>query len=99
MNRQVSSHGDTKENLGFKQLRLNHTRKNKEHVRLVISSIRVGVLAKTNDEIYVLSTIQIYSFHLFLPWPEEDRVIEYIESDVMKEVQNFYHHVTTTPMA
>ena len=42
-------------------------RKNKEHLRLVISSIRVGVLAKTYDEIYILSTIKIYSFHLFSP--------------------------------
>ena len=42
-------------------------RKNKEHLRLVISSVRVGVLVKTDDEIYVLSTIKIYSCHLFSP--------------------------------
>ena len=32
----------------------------KEHIRLVISSIRVGVVTKTDDEIYVLNTIKTY---------------------------------------
>ena len=33
---------------------------------LVISSIRVSVVAKTDDEIYVLSTMKIYSYFLFV---------------------------------
>ena len=33
----------------------------KERLRLVVSSIRVGVVAKTDDEIYVSSTIK-FSF-------------------------------------
>lgn len=32
----------------------------KEHIRLVISSIRVGVVTKTDDEIYVLNTVKTY---------------------------------------
>ena len=64
-----------KENLRFKQLRFNYinnqkqtnkqTNKQKEQLRLVISSLRVGVVAKTDDEIYVLSTIKIYSYFSF----------------------------------
>ena len=56
-----SSHDDIKENLRFKQSRFNYmnNRKKKEHIRLVISSIRVGVVAKTADEIYVLRTIKV----------------------------------------
>ena len=37
----------------------------KTPIRLVIVSIGVDVVAKTDDEIYVLSIIKIYSFHLF----------------------------------
>ena len=33
----------------------------KEHLGLVISSIRVGVVAKTDDGVYILNTIKIYS--------------------------------------
>ena len=49
-----------KENLRFKQLRLNYINSQKkqtakERLRLVISSIRVGVVAKTDDEVYVSS--------------------------------------------
>ena len=45
-----------KENLRFKQLRLNYINSQKkqtekERLRLVISSIRVGVVAKTGDEV------------------------------------------------
>ena len=36
-------------------------------MRLVIVSIDVDPVAKTYDEIYVLSIIRIYSFHLFSP--------------------------------
>ena len=55
-----------KENLRFKQLQLNYINSQKkqieiERLRLVISSIRVGVVAKT-DEVYVSSTIKIYSY-------------------------------------
>ena len=60
-----------KENLRFKQLRLNyinnHTKTNKKGTpKLVISSVRAGVIAKTYDKIYVLSTIKIYSYFSFV---------------------------------
>ena len=49
--------GILRENLRFKQLRLNyiHSQKKqteKEHLRLVICSIRVVVIAKTDHEVY-----------------------------------------------
>ena len=37
----------------------------KEQIRLVIISIGVDFVAKTNDEIYVLGIFKIFSFHLF----------------------------------
>ena len=51
-----------KKNLRFKQLRLNYINSQKkqtekERLRLVISSIRVGVVAKTDDEVYVSSIL------------------------------------------
>ena len=51
-----------KENLRFKQLLLNYINNQKkqtekERVRLGISSIRVGVVAKTDDEVYVSSIL------------------------------------------
>ena len=64
-----SSHDDIKENLRFKQSRfsyMNNRKKKKEHIRLVISSIRVGVVAKTADEIYVLRTIKVWSYFSFV---------------------------------
>ena len=36
-----------------------------EQITLVIVSIRVDVVAKTEDDIYVLSIIKVYSFYLF----------------------------------
>ena len=58
-----------KENLRFKQLQLNyinnHKTYKKEQLRLVISSIIVGKVAKTDDEIYVLSSIKRYSYFSF----------------------------------
>ena len=49
-------------NLRFKQLRLNSINNQKkkiekERLRLVISSIRVGVVAKNDDEVYVSSVL------------------------------------------
>ena len=38
----------------------------KEHVRLVISSFRVAVVAKTDHQIYVFSTAKIYSYFSFV---------------------------------
>ena len=54
-------------------------------MRLVISSIRVGVVAKTDDEIYVLNTIKIYGYFsfFFLYCAKECRVVENIESDAV----------------
>ena len=62
-----------KENLHFKQLRLyyinsqnnnnsNKTKQNKNHIRLVIVSIGVHVVAKTDGDIYALSFIKVYGF-------------------------------------
>ena len=57
--------------MSFRQLRLNYinnqkTKKEHLNLRLVISSIRVAVIAKTDDDIYVLSTIKLYSYFLFV---------------------------------
>ena len=59
-----------KQNLCSKQMRLNYVNSQnketeKERLRLVISSIRVGVVAKTDDEIYVLNTMKMYSYFSF----------------------------------
>ena len=56
------------ENWHLKQLLLNciNSQKNKKkHLRLFISSIRVVVVAETDDEIFALSTIKIYSYFSF----------------------------------
>ena len=42
------------------------TTKKKEHTRLVIFSIEIDVVARSDDEIYVLSTIKIYSYFSFV---------------------------------
>ena len=73
---ETSSHLDMNENLRFKQLWLNYIqhkkktgkkkKKRKEHLRLVLNSIRVGTVVKTDDEIYVLGTIKIYSYFPFV---------------------------------
>ena len=59
-----------KQNLHFKQLRLNYIKNKKktekEHLRLVLSPIRVGVVVKTDNEIYVLNTVKIYSYFSFV---------------------------------
>ena len=58
-----------KENLCFKQLWLNYInkkKKKKEHIRLVTSSVRVGLVSKTDDEVNVLSTIKIRSYFLYV---------------------------------
>ena len=57
--------------MSFKQLRSNYINSQKkqtekERLRLEISSIRVGVVAKTDDEVYVSSTIKMYSYFLFV---------------------------------
>ena len=59
-----------KENLHFKQLQLryihNQKQKNKKHIRLVIVSTGVDVVAKIVDEVYVLSVIKIYGYFSFV---------------------------------
>ena len=67
------------------------TRKNKEYLRLVISCIRVGVLVKTDDEFYVLSTIKIYSCHLFSPLLQ-GRSSCWIYRKWCSFFENCYHH-------
>ena len=38
----------------------------KQNIRLAINSVRVGMVAKTNDGIYVLSAIKTYSYFSFI---------------------------------
>ena len=69
-----------KQNLCSKQMRLNYVNSQnketeKERLRLVISSIRVGVVAKTDDEVYVSSTTKMY------------RQFSFVFSTVPKKVQ------------
>ena len=52
-------------------MRLNYINSQKkqteiERLRLAISSIRVGVVAKTDDEVYVSSIIKVYSYYSFV---------------------------------
>ena len=60
-----------KENLHFKYSQLiyinnqKQNQKKKKHIRLVTVSVGVDLVAKTDYEVYVLSIIKIYSFHLF----------------------------------
>ena len=56
-----------KENLHFKQLQLNYINNQKQkqkkiYERLVIVSIGVDVVAKIDDEVYVLSIIKVNSY-------------------------------------
>ena len=76
-----------KENLHFKQLQLNyinnHQKQKKDHIELVIVSIGVDVVAKIDDEIYVLSVIKTYCYFWFvLCCTKEGRVFENNENDV-----------------
>ena len=56
-----SFHDDIKENLRFKHSRLNRInnqkQNQKENIRLIVVSIGVDVVAKTDDEIYVFLSI------------------------------------------
>ena len=59
-----------KENLHFKQLQLNYInnqkkKQKKEYIRLVRVSIGVDVVAKIDDEAYVLSIIKVNSYFSF----------------------------------
>ena len=53
----------------FKQSQLNYInsqkQNKKERIKLVIVSIGDDVVTKTDDEIYALSVIKIYSFYFF----------------------------------
>ena len=77
-----------KVNLRFRQLRLNYInnwkKAKEEHLRLVTTAIRVGVIAKTDDEVYVLSIMKIYSyFSCFLYWAKKVRAVKNICRDVV----------------
>ena len=52
--------------------------------RLVISSIRVSVVSKTDDEVYVSSTIKMYSYFSFVfsTVPKKVQLLKILESDV-----------------
>ena len=52
-----------KENLRFKQSRLNYINKQKNNnMKLIKDSFEVGVFAKTDDEIFVLSIMKIFNY-------------------------------------
>ena len=57
-----------KENQHFRKFWLNYINKQKrqEYLRSVIRSIRVTAVAKTDDEIYILSTTKIYTYISFI---------------------------------
>ena len=68
--RSKSSHDDTEENLHFKHSRLNYINNQKQKQKKahkISDSLYwcLDVVAKTDDEIYVLSIIKVYSFDLF----------------------------------
>ena len=50
---------------GFQAIAIELHNQKKEHMRLVIDSIGVHVVVKIVDEIYVLSTFEIYSYCSF----------------------------------
>ena len=61
----------SKENLRFKQFPLNCINSQKkqtetERLRLVISTIRLGVVAKTDIEFYVSSSMTMFSYYSFV---------------------------------
>ena len=56
----------------------------KKNIKLVIVPTWVDVVAKTDDEIYILSIIKIYNYFSFVfCCAKEDRVVENIESDML----------------
>ena len=61
-----SSHVDMKENLRFQQSQLNYISNQKSIRLVVIGSIGIGMVSKTNNEIYVLNTIKTYRFFSFV---------------------------------
>ena len=61
----------------------NHQEQTKKHMKLVIVSTGVDVVAKIDDEVYVLSIIKIYCYFSFVfCCAKEGRVVENNESDV-----------------
>ena len=63
--------------------RKSRQKKNSQDPRLVMSSIRVIVVAKTDDEIYVSSTIKCIVLSIcFIYCPKGGRVVENIDCDV-----------------
>ena len=58
--------------------------KEKEHLRIVINSVEVCVVSKTNDEVYVSNTTKmcIYFSFVLSDMPTSFPLAENIESDV-----------------
>ena len=50
----------------YKQPKKKEKKTEKERLRLVISSIKVGVVAKTDDQVCVSKTIKMYSYFSFV---------------------------------
>ena len=64
----------------------------KEHIRLVKSSIMVDVVAKTDDEIYFLTTAKyMVTFRLFSTVPKKGRFVENIEVMLLLKTLNTSH--------
>ena len=75
-----------KENLHFKQLQLNyinnHQKQKKEHIKLVIVTIGVDVVAKIDDEGLCFSIIKTYCYFSFVfCCAKKGRVVEKTKSD------------------
>ena len=84
-------------NLRFKQLRWNYINSQKkqtekERLRLVIGSIRVGVVPKTNDEIYISSTIKMYSYFSLFSLLCQRRSSCWKYRKWCSSFENRYHH-------
>ena len=65
------SHGDIKGKSVFQTIAIELYKQSKETNRnyfskLVISSISIGVVTKTDDKVYILSTIKMHSYFSFV---------------------------------
>ena len=65
-----SSHDNMKKKLRLQKFMIDldkqGKKQTKQNIRLAVNSVRIGVIAKTIDEIYVLSTIKKYSYFSFI---------------------------------
>ena len=82
-----SSHIDIKRKSAFQTIAIEwykvpkKKRAEKQHLLLVISSIRVSVVVKTDDEVYVLSIMKMYSYFslVFSAVPKKVQLLELLK--------------------